>query len=74
MVRGIQRKVADTFFGEIEKVTDGMNDGPLPNYNVRVVTVSGDVSEVTVECKDARKVQERNDWVNVEEMKVEEEL
>ncbi|KAK3176718.1 hypothetical protein OEA41_008043 [Lepraria neglecta] len=74
VVRGIQRKVTDAFFGEIEKVTDGMNDRPLPNYNVRVVTVCGDVSEVTVECKDARKVQERNDWVNVEEMKVEEEL
>jgi len=61
VVRGVQRKVADAFFGQTEEVHDRMNDGPLPNYDVRTVTVSGDISEVVVDCKGVRNIQQRKD-------------
>lgn len=57
VVRGIQRQVADTFFGQTEEVHDKMNNGALPNYDVRMVTVSGNISEVTVECKGFKQIQ-----------------
>lgn len=59
--RGIQKKVADAFFGEAEEVHDKMNDGALPNYDVRVVTVAGNINEVNVACDGFRQIQQRSD-------------
>ena len=74
VVRGIQRKVADAFFGEAEKVTDSVNNGPLPKYEVRLVTISREISEIVVECNGVKQIQERKDeWIKMEETNVSEE-
>ena len=52
---------AGAFFGEPQKVNDSMNDGPLPNYDVRKTTVSGGVDKVTVGCTSVRNVQQIKD-------------
>jgi len=59
VVRHVQRGLAAALFGEAGEVSDAMNDGPLTNYDVRVVSVGGNVNEVQVECNGTRRIQER---------------
>lgn len=59
VVRHIQGGLAAAFFGEAGEIRDAMNDGPLTNYDVRVVSIKSDLDEVQVECNGTRRIQER---------------
>ena len=62
--RGIQSKVADAFFTQTEEVSDSMNDGPLPNYDIRLVTGSSTVTEIAADCRGVRVIQKRREVID----------
>lgn len=64
--RIVQGGLGTAFFGEAGEITNAMNDGPLANYNVHVVSLGNDISEVQVECNGTRSVQERPAEIKIE--------
>ena len=55
--REIRGRLSRVFLGGEEMVKDEMNNGPLQNYEVRMVTVEEDIDEVSVELRGTKKVQ-----------------
>lgn len=66
VVRHVQGGLGTAFFGEAGEITNAMNDGPLANYNVRVVSLGNDINEVQVECNGTRSIQERPAEIKIE--------
>ena len=55
----IRARLANSWYGEEEIIVDEMNERPLPNYDVTVVTASEDDDEIAVKCTGTRELQLR---------------
>lgn len=57
--REIRGPVAQKFRAVEELVTEASNEGPLPNYDVRLITLDDDVAEVSVTLQGVKNVAAR---------------
>lgn len=55
--REVRGRLLRRFTAVEEKVTDDMNDGPLSNYDIRMVTVDKDVKEISVALQGVKEIQ-----------------